>query len=88
MNAKKMTILNLMTSLLVINSNLQADRNVLGDGDVGSNNGTLTNGALNTITAPVIGVGALELDGVDDYVEVTDYKGVTGMQSRTCSDWI
>jgi len=36
----------------------------------------------------VFGSGALSLDGVDDYVRVSGYRGVTGTQSRTCSAWI
>ena len=32
--------------------------------------------------------GALQFDGVDDYVVVTGYKGITGTQARTCSAWI
>lgn len=32
--------------------------------------------------------GALEFDGVNDYVEILDYKGVTGLSSRTCMAWI
>jgi hypothetical protein len=31
---------------------------------------------------------AINLDGVDDYVEIADYNGVTGIQSRTCCAWI
>ncbi len=31
---------------------------------------------------------ALDLDGVDDYVQVAGYKGIAGNQSRTCSAWI
>jgi hypothetical protein len=31
---------------------------------------------------------ALTFDGVNDYVEITDYKGITGTASRTCSAWI
>jgi outer membrane protein assembly factor BamB len=34
------------------------------------------------------GGGALEFDGVDDYVIVPGYKGVTGGNARTCSAWI
>jgi hypothetical protein len=30
----------------------------------------------------------LFFDGVDDYVEITGYKGITGGQSRTCTAWI
>lgn len=32
--------------------------------------------------------GALEFDGIDDYVQITDYKGITGSQPRTCAAWI
>ena len=32
--------------------------------------------------------GALEFDGVDDYVKVTGYKGISGGASRTCTAWI
>ncbi len=32
--------------------------------------------------------GALEFDGSGDIVEMTDYKGVTGTQPRTCCAWI
>jgi len=32
--------------------------------------------------------GALHFDGLDDYVQVTGYKGVTGSQSRTVTAWI
>ncbi len=52
----------------------------------GTNDGTLI--ASPVWTAGQID-GALELDG-DDYVEmdVTNYKGVLGTQSRTCAAWI
>ena len=32
--------------------------------------------------------GYAELDGVEDFIEVADYKGVTGAQARTFSTWI
>ena len=32
--------------------------------------------------------GALFLDGIDDYVEIPGYNGITGGASRTCSAWI
>jgi hypothetical protein len=32
--------------------------------------------------------GALFFDGVDDYVQIPGYKGITGSASRTCSAWI
>jgi hypothetical protein len=31
---------------------------------------------------------ALSFDGLDDYVEIMGYKGITGTQSRTCCAWI
>jgi len=31
---------------------------------------------------------AVKLDGVDDYVDVFDYAGITGTTSRTCTAWI
>ena len=30
----------------------------------------------------------LEFDGVDDYVEITGYSGISGGRSRTCTAWI
>ena len=32
--------------------------------------------------------GTLQFDGTDDYVEITDYKGITGSNPRTCAAWI
>jgi hypothetical protein len=32
--------------------------------------------------------GGLKFDGIDDYVEVADYKGICGMNPRTVSAWI
>ncbi|MGH2272852.1 LamG-like jellyroll fold domain-containing protein [Anaerohalosphaeraceae bacterium U12dextr] len=41
---------------------------------------------------PVWGDGmvgqAVVLDGVDDYIQITGYKGIPGTASRTCSAWI
>ena len=31
---------------------------------------------------------ALQFDGVDDYVQIIDFKGVAGLKSRTCGAWI
>jgi hypothetical protein len=59
-----------------------------GSDSVGSHDGTLINGAWISTTGPAVGVGALELDGIDDYVEITGYPGVTGDTSRTCMAWI
>ena len=48
--------------------------------------GTLMNGPVWTPSGKL--KGALEFDGVNDYVEIVDYKGVTGLSSRTCMAWI
>ena len=32
--------------------------------------------------------GCMEFDGVDDYIAINGYKGITGGNSRTCSAWI
>ncbi len=32
--------------------------------------------------------GALQFDGVNDYVEATGYQGITGTEPRTCAAWI
>jgi hypothetical protein len=32
--------------------------------------------------------GGLFLDGTDDYIEVTGYKGITGRTARTCAAWV
>ena len=39
-------------------------------------------------SAGVVGSGAILLDGLDDYIEIEGYKGVTGSQSRTVTAWI
>jgi hypothetical protein len=31
---------------------------------------------------------ALDFDGINDYVQLTGYKGITGSASRTCTAWI
>ena len=32
--------------------------------------------------------GTLQFDGIDGYVEITDYKGILGSNARTCAAWI
>ena len=56
---------------------------------VGSNNGTLMNFSSDDSqwVSSKIG-GALKFDGMDDYVEIMGYQGVTGTQSRTITAWI
>jgi hypothetical protein len=51
------------------------------DGSLYQRDGLLINGASSS-------GGALHLDGTDDYVKVSGYKGVTGSASRTCCAWI
>jgi hypothetical protein len=57
---------------------------------VGGHHGNLMGGAVITQTQAVfaLGAGALSLDGVNDYVEIPNYKGITGGASRTCSLWL
>jgi len=56
----------------------------------GTNNGVLMNGAAVTSTDAVFaaGRGALALDGINDFVDVPGFKGITGGTSRTCAAWI
>ncbi len=52
----------------------------------GNSDGILTNMGMNW-TSGVYG-NALAFDGVDDYVEMPGFTGVSGQESRTCSAWI
>jgi hypothetical protein len=46
-------------------------------------------GDPNLVTNDVkVGTGAVELDGIDDYVEIAGFKGIPGGSSRTCTAWI
>ena len=55
---------------------------------ISGHNGQLINMDLNTCwTAGNIG-GALHFDGIDDYVQITGYKGILGSRVRTCAAWI
>ena len=56
------------------------------DSSLNSNDGTL-NGSPMWISGH-IGTGALSFDGIDDNVDITGYKGITGTGSRTISAWI
>ena len=47
--------------------------------------GTLLNGS--TVSTGHID-GSLAFDGVDDYINIYNYKGITGSSSRTCCTWI
>ncbi|MCI0498449.1 MAG: hypothetical protein L0Y36_02035 [Planctomycetales bacterium] len=50
-------------------------------------NGVLTNMDNSDWVAGKVG-NALDFDGVDDYVQIAGYKGITGTASRTCMAWI
>ena len=49
--------------------------------------GTLTNMQPYQWTQGVID-NALIFDGIDDYVQISDFNGITGSSSRTCTAWI
>ncbi len=56
---------------------------------VGENHGTLTNFPIDDsqwVDGKVD--GALNFDGLDDYVEIAGYKGVMGSTPRTCAAWV
>lgn len=72
---------------------LQAHWKLDGDAndETGSYNGTIYDGTV-VHSSPVWTNGydgqALQLDGINDYVQITGYKGIAGSQSRTCMAWI
>ena len=69
-------------------TDLQAHWKLDGNADDASGNdrhGILYGGAVWTTEDPI---DVLNLDGLDDYVEVSDYTGISGGGSRTCSAWI
>ena len=57
---------------------------------VSGNDGTLMNGAavIQDDAVYPLGKGALSLDGIDDYVDILGFKGISGGASRTCSAWV
>ena len=62
------------------------------DVTAGDSSGNNRNGTVNgyAIWRPDGGqiAGAIELDGANDDIQITDYKGITGTNPRTCSAWI
>jgi hypothetical protein len=54
---------------------------------VGGNDGTLNGDPMWWPSDGKIG-GALEFDGVGDYVEIEGYKGISGSSPRTVSAWV
>ena len=55
------------------------------DSSIYQRDGLLTNGPTWTSDPER---DALDFDGVDDYVEIPGYKGITGLTSRSCTFWI
>jgi hypothetical protein len=60
---------------------------VAGDRFGNDRTGTLTQMDPNSWTAGLAGM-ALEFDGIDDFVQITGYTGVSGNQPRTVAAWI
>lgn len=62
----------------------------LNDGTNNSNEYAMSISVINnTNNPPVAGSGdALTFDGVNDYISIPEYKGITGGNSRTCEAWI
>ena len=60
---------------------------VAGDSFGGSRNGTLNNMDADSWITGLSG-GGLDFDGIDDYVEIVGYTGVTGSSPRTVAAWI
>ena len=58
------------------------------DASGNGHDGTLTNMDLSSSWTLGKQCTGLAFDGVDDYVEIAGFKGITGGQSRTCTAWI
>ena len=58
-----------------------------GDTSGYSHDGTLIGNPVWQPTGGKVG-GALQLDGIDDYVEITGYQGITGTHARSITAWI
>ena len=61
------------------------------DGDATDSSGNAHHGTVHgdpSWVAGVVGGGAIQMDGVDDYIEIENYTGVTGSHSRTVTAWI
>jgi len=57
------------------------------DSSGGGRDGTLHSGGRWHAAGGRFG-GALQFDGADDYIELSEYKGVTGTGSRTAAAWV
>jgi hypothetical protein len=60
---------------------------VASDYSVNAHDGTLMNMDDSDWVAGRLG-NALDFDGVNDYIEILGYKGISGAASRTCCSWI
>ena len=63
------------------------NRSTAGDSSVNSHDGMLYDGPIWQSSGGRL-EGALQFDGVDDYVLVSGYKGIVGSSSRTVCAWI
>ncbi|MBN2842196.1 MAG: hypothetical protein JXM68_03850, partial [Sedimentisphaerales bacterium] len=55
----------------------------------GKHNGIFMNGVtLSEDSIGELGTGSAVFDGIDDYLVVPGYKGITGTSGRTCAAWI
>jgi len=66
---------------------LDESRGVTANDSTGTQRGVLRNMAESSWINGRTGK-ALSFDGLDDYIEATGYKGITGSASRTCCAWI
>lgn len=65
----------------------EASGSIIYDVSKNNHNGILMNmNDTNRVTGKQC--SALFLDGIDDYVQFTGYKGITGTGNRTCTAWI
>jgi len=77
------------TEGLVAHWKLDETGGAIAEDSIGGHDGTLVDFPIdNSQWVPGKFGGALIFDGIDDYVEIVGYKGVTGSASRTCTAWI
>ena len=61
---------------------------IAGDSSGYGHDGTVYNIDPNNWVAGKVGPGAIELNGVDEYIETTGFTGITGSSSCTIAAWI
>ncbi|MCE5186340.1 MAG: LamG domain-containing protein [Planctomycetaceae bacterium] len=78
-------IINAPEGMLIAHWKLDEGQGTIAVDSADGHDGVLTNMDASSWD---LNENALYFDGVDDYVEVPDFKGVSGSQLRTCSMWI